>query len=679
VGIAYLIVATWIVFGSEVVTGFVALVALIGTIIHALTSPSDSKDDEKKWFVSLAKRAVQVSKLLKWMTVILWVASLSVTVFGIKKAVTTEETVSVTGLVLTNEKAPIASVLVSIYHGSEIINSQTTKPDGSFAFDKVYLKDNNFRVETQWHGVQKMADLTVELAKKGPFVLVFPATASISPVREFYYDLSGQAIDFLVRGDLSPGWARSIGDQPYIIQNDLLKFLQGLAAQYTVKPDYDLLTTGENDGSSEDPDLKALTDRYKGQSLFEGAVLGHGDAPADNKSLLDGTGGWSMLINGDNERSGSGPYFWRFATKSEVQEIMSSPEQGGDEGEDGTGQQEAPTEKQTISFWSAITDKYYPPHFAQLILWYGACGGWRYELVHKQLYVRVLVLENVSPAPIEVTSISTHHNPDITLRETATDAAVLGRQESSVDQPFPAKLLRPGEKILIPITLILRTDDESRNSFKQPIERRLDWVRQLNGAAFKTEDGITFPNEVLAQYASLNTDPHVDEEFVLGPSISIDSVNVSGDSYAVRRRNPTLLFVKGGHEGASCPYLYTRSSDAESWKSEGTILAGVNNRSKKRMDSHSLERFDGSVEIYEREAEISHIDAMWVDDVDSTGRVIRLSPDDSRLTAVDDNELVLRRGQRVRVRFVAFQPRANHHYILHSVGYYDFAPASTTN
>jgi hypothetical protein len=68
----------------------------------------------------------------------------------------------------------IASVVVSIYHGKESINSQVTNPDGSFTFDKVYLKDDTFHLETQWHGVQKTADVTAELAKKGPSVLVFP-------------------------------------------------------------------------------------------------------------------------------------------------------------------------------------------------------------------------------------------------------------------------------------------------------------------------------------------------------------------------------------------------------------------------------------------------------------------------------------------------------------------------
>lgn len=158
---------------------------------------------------------------------------------------------------------------------------------------------------------------------------------------------------------------------------------------------------------------------------------------------------------------------------------------------------------------------------------------------------------------------------------------------------------------------------------------------------------------------------------MLGPSSDIKTVSINGDEFTVRKREPTSLFLRGEMAGASCPFLYTRARRDDQWRSDGTILVGDDNRSKKTTDRHMLGRFDGSLFVLERESEVSHIDAMWVDDIAPDGAISELLPEDARLAKVDENEGVLRRGQSITVRFKGFKPAAGHTYVLYSTGYYD--------
>jgi hypothetical protein len=127
----------------------------------------------------------------------------------------------------------------------------------------------------------------------------------------------------------------------------------------------------------------------------------------------------------------------------------------------------------------------------------------------------------------------------------------------------------------------------------------------------------------------------------------------------------------------SCPFLYTRTAATDTWETEGTILTGIKNKSRETTDSHTLQRFNGSVLVLEREAEVSHLDAMWVDDISPDGSIRRLTPADLRLANIDGNEVVLHRGQRFTVVFKDFTPEPRHTYVLHSTGYYELSLSSS--
>lgn len=109
---------------------------------------------------------------------------------------------------------------------------------------------------------------------------------------------------------------------------------------------------------------------------------------------------------------------------------------------------------------------------------------------------------------------------------------------------------------------------------------------------------------------------------------------------------------------------------------EDTILKGVNSKANKRETKTVLKHFSGSVDIREEESEVSHTDAVWVDVINRGQFMRRLAPDDFRLSKIDEQGVVLRKGQHLTVNFRPNIRSRTDTYVLHIVGYYD--PTFTT-
>jgi hypothetical protein len=670
VGITYLLASTWVLFGSEALTGLAAAGALIISVVHALAAPADTSEDPSKWLTILAKRALQVTTFLMVSTLGIWIASIATTIVWARKAYVDNHIVSISGLALTHENVPIGLAVVTLMHRQDVIRSQSTKEDGSFSFDKFLLDDNQFSVAIRWHGVSVSQPISAVSAKKGSLVFMFPAGASNSLIREFYFDFSGHTINFLLRGEMTPTWVRSMGQQPFILENDLFKYLKQLATTYRFTPGYFQLSSEEQEKQDSDAQI-ALSNRTRDDSFFVGGdpePLGASSEKDDVAALAAGTSVWSLRINEDDKRGrNQTPFFWRFATRDDLMKIKGEP-------------------SSNVEFWRYVTKANFPPDFAYLIMYYyGGCtdGSWMAELVPRDLHLRVVVLENISNNPIEISSFVERHNAEAGIRDFTDDEKVLSKQELKHDPGFAGRWIRPGERILIPLEVLLKSDEDSTRSLGQSADLRRDWMKEHGGQPYpsiddvKATDIVRIPPAVLSQYASADVDPRLESQFVLGPSTSVDAITVQGDDYEVRQREESSLTLLGSFELGSCPFVYTRDGAGDTWQNEGTILRGIKDKSRKTTDSHRLHSFDGSVMVLEREAEVSHLDAMWVDDIAPDGSTRRLNPTDLRLANVDGNEVVLHRGQRFTVVFKDFTPEPRHTYVLHSNGYYDLSLSSS--
>jgi hypothetical protein len=318
-GTTYLLVSSWVVFGSGALTGCAAAAALIIAIIHTLIAPSDSPEDPIKRLAGLVNKALKGTRFLMVSTSAIWIASLAITIVGAREAYVNSHTVTISGLALTNENAPLYLALVTLNHGQDVIRAQSTKEDGTFSFDKVLLDDSQYSVIAKWHGAVISHPVTAAMVRKGPLSLAFPASASTSPIREFYFDFSDLAIDLLLRGELGPEWARAIGDQPFILENDLFKYTRTLVEPYEETSQFDHFESDAGETKQEEAALRSLANRNRKKSLFFGTnpeLLATPDVfDGDVKEVAAGKGNWSFGVFKDYGM----PFFWRFANGDDLE------------------------------------------------------------------------------------------------------------------------------------------------------------------------------------------------------------------------------------------------------------------------------------------------------------------------------------------------------------------------
>lgn len=122
--------------------------------------------------------------------------------------------------------------------------------------------------------------------------------------------------------------------------------------------------------------------------------------------------------------------------------------------------------------------------------------------------------------------------------------------------------------------------------------------------------------------------------------------------------------------GASCPYIFTFSTENNLWIDEGTILTDLNSKWKESTGEKELTRFDGSILIRERDPETSYIDKLYIRAINHDGTETILTPKNKKLGRVDQNYLVLRQGEQERIDFVFPPELGGRKFILGARGYY---------
>ena len=594
-------------------------------------------------------------------TVVIWTAAFAVLAVVGRRTWRDVQTTDISGLVLTHEKRPVSHAIVTLLRGHSVVRVQPTTDDGRFSFGAVQMSASPEQsLQVAWRGAVVSVPLSRQLAKDGLPPILFPESASQSPIRELYFDLSGITIDYLLKGSFDKAWANSMGGQPWIWRNALFNFLEREAQRYSYRFDFDNLYTKPPEAQQDDPALRQLAHNSNAQMFFAGSLTNplDGEAnPADVASLKKGGPGWFLRIEAD-EQPAQGPVaptLWRFATRNDLSTFRR-------------------VNPQVVAFWESLTTSTFPSQFAPLQLYYSSCGSsWRSTLFLPSLSLRVLVVQNISNANIRLTDVTSRNVAATPMRSVGSDDEALSRAPSKQEAPFAGQDLRPGEQVVIPQRLFVKTSPEEAKLAAASVEDGIRWVNSLQGIGFYDDEPpvLLLPKSTLTNYALRQVEPLTSPDLVLGPSKVIEGVRVDGNQYTVRQRDEAKLFLRGGYEGGSCPSVYTRAVASDSWRSEGMVLTGINSKSKEREVVRELDRFDGSLLLVEREPEISHIDAMWivVSGRDGTQSVLR--PADPRLQQEDRSEVTLRQGEKLHVVFQQATPLLREQHItLHTVGYY---------
>jgi hypothetical protein len=508
-----------------------------------------------------------------------------------------------------------------------------------------------------------------------------------SPFRITYTTLAGYSIDLFLQGQISRRWNVNVGGNSYIIRNNTFKKLLYLVNTFTddsSPPD----TYYVQKRSTLYPRSMPTDPGREVRKYFVGAANDGGqmrsylldDISKLINSLNDPKQSWRVVWIDQNPRWSRGSYdadhlvFRKFNVERSDLEPL-----GPDV---------------FLDYLLYITSEGLPPNFGFFELelidekLFDGCeahaSGPRPEAYVPQiayyappLEVLVAVIENISKEPVSLENFIVKENDSNRLRPRDDDQVLLEKQPSRRQALFPRKTLEPGEKIAVPMKLTVGYNMHGNKQFGRPQRIPNDVLMRLKksgGLIFSqhgTAEKINIKAEVIEDMANRPSISPPAIDYVYGPSVTLEAIEINDRDYIVRNYDPRYLLVTSENEEVgSCPYIYTYSAEKGTWLNEGVTLAGINEKYKESIDEKLLSRFDGRILIKEIDPEESFIDSMFIRAVAPDGNESILYPQNDKLRFSDGAYLRLKQGDRLIVNFDLPKNLIAHKYVLVTKGYY---------
>ena len=337
-----------------------------------------------------------------------------------------------------------------------------------------------------------------------------------------------------------------------------------------------------------------------------------------------------------------------------------------------------------IRFVEYISRNGMPPNFLHLSVLSGSCVGEdtspSVELKTPKLQLGVVVLENIADKPVEVGEfhfrVAAPAAGEPLVRTAQENAKLFAGLNSKSEAWYSPRMLRPGEKLAVPLDLTLSfgdrgfdsdlTDPDESERQKEALLRLRECVEGLS--ADKQIQTIAIIYEMNGKQISLARMPKqifIDAlrreparfaktpDFVYGPSIALDAIDVNGALYAIEPFNPAYVSYFSGLDIGSCPFVYSHGGGADDkWLRQGTILRGRGSKALEGTGELTVHHFDGMLRVSEEEEEISYIDQIFVTWQDPSRREhVTIQAADERLAHKDGRYVVLRKGESIDIKF----------------------------
>ena len=672
-GIASSIVAAIVLFGVSTFTTVLTVTGIIVGIFNALLGSKNSTDGS--WFLSRVKHSLDVSGFLKVATIVVWLTTAGLVSYGVVQYRYESQRVTLTGRVLTAGGDPAANARVVLLTRNK--REAMTSADGGFVFSSIYLGDeptSQVKIEVDWKA--RTAAETIDLAKLTSNPLIIKLSPGDPPFRVSYVMLEGPAIDLFLRGQIEKGWDERLGGKPYIVSNPVFQTLQYLSKHYSTKmySGEEVETTIETTGDpKEDPRLNRKLDGSLSFVGSEGDSIESEPSANDLLGVFDAQQSWTAAISsGEPENILTNLSFWRFAKQQDLEKFR-LPEPG------------VIPRNVSVDFYKYISRNAMPSDFCLVSMVMGGCGDGdivsvSLKLVPRKLKLRVAVLENVTSEPIQIGKFVLREIKEETLRSREEGDAALKALNPEPQELFPPKVLAPNEKLVIPLEMPMAYDQEANFdavTLATPPDGNMR--RQVTSKLSATDKftvtfglGQTFDWETSRLLQLLNRpgqDPLLNKEYLFGPAVEVESVFVDNVNYLFRRQDVSRVVIRSGSSIGSCPFVYTYSVEAGSWKNEGHILYGQNSSFKEATDEKPLKRFDGRIVIKEIDPEVSFIDFIYIKAIGVDGVERRLYPNSKSLRSHDGDYLRMKQGDQVEVSFEGPSDFTSK-YVLVARGYY---------
>lgn len=697
VGIVSCVVSGVIVFGVLLATTTIGLCAIVISVLNALLSPIEPALAKQNWLLAKLKCCLNVSTFLRASTIGIWSFSICLLVYGGIRHYHETRKVTFQGVVVTAGDEPADQATVTLFLTGRQETTQAI--GGRFTFPKIDLSDESstkLRIHAQWRSTKmdetlQMED-TIDFSSGPPANLVLKLPPGTAPFKVTYFFLQGHAIDFLIREQaVDTTIEQVLGGQPLIVPTAVFNKLRFLMNKFSVPFEGDSFEgyyaeQGKQKNILTDAEHDKLVARYAGKPTFvgswDGQIFGAVLSKKALVSLFQNTYLWNLVLSPEyvNDTATALPtnyFFWKFADQIDAQNVLH-----------GT----------FLSFYKYVTKDFWPSDFCLLIYKYdsreGICG---YEedvfLFPRRLQLQVATIENISRQPIKIGNFFTRENSSERLRTRDQDQTQLDSGVTNQQTFFPQEMLQPHEKLLLPLKMSFAyRNDYSKGNIMDVILEHLKTsyssdsrvaltskLKGFNKIKFdlhydSKSDGAAVeitPDVLLETLHIPSRSAMLDKEYIFGPSISLEEIEVDKVNFKARKYDPNKIVFHSGLGEGSCPYVYTYSSESGRWINEGHILYGRNGKHKESTDEKELSKFDGRIIIKELEPEVSFIDSVFIKITTLSGKETILRSSNKTLRLQDGNYLKLKQGQSIEV---GFQPLPKfdrvQKYTLVTKGYY---------
>jgi len=548
---------------------------------------------------------------------------------------------------------------------------------------------------------QELAHGGVYLGKRGLAAILTAIRENfrppaVRPYRLSYRLLKGRAVDLLLEGKIGR-WDKELSGKYFIVRNEVLKTLSELVTKFSEDfvddkffrvggPRLTSRKLATEYSRQEKPmfvgDIGAawLTEYAYDRSLLVGELFTAAPrtVAALINSLNDSNEQWRFYAFRAEEYPSDILTFRRFSKPGDLEAFESDTRQ---------------------AFYSYLTKNYFPPDFGILELSGEEASPdgcehharptknlyWTVAFTGPLLRLQVAIIENVSNEPITVGRFILRENQSDRLQNPQEVGTALASKMPEKQSLFGPGTLKPGESLVVPIELSLKMEKRDlelalANSRRQVTTKyQADILRHVKAAGGLGSTNIDLPRSTVSAETleSIMRRDRIDflstTEYVYGPSVSIESLEINKFGYLVRRFDPSKLLIISGFDDTdvgSCPVVYTYAGQEKSWLKEGVVLYGYNSKLKESTDRIALHRFDGRILIKERDPEDSFIDSIHILAIDKDGREITLHPDNIKLLSNDGDYVRLTQGDHLVVDFKVPDGFIAQKYVLVASGYY---------
>jgi hypothetical protein len=680
-----------------------SLVALSITLLNAFLSPATAKEGEN-WFVGAMKRTLVVGRYAKVVCVLLWIAAIVNVAALAWVAFEKKHTVDIEGVVIDKLRGtPLEKALVSLklLDGTSL---SSEAPAGHFkftSFDRRKVARDQAELEAVCEGVHGKA--SVDLSKGSVKDVRIVLAVSTPPTKRMYFVLKGHAVDILVRDKKLPTELEAkLGGNIFLVDTPAFRELRTLMDKFSERMEENKYITLEShydasvglEWQQRHAALKRIEKeqlkRLRSGRVFAPAGGQSGNVYSATYRMFDSAklpanffpnGSWSIEL-AESFVANQG-LLTRDGTRLDIPvEMMQLSKFGTRADFDALRRTESGDDDPEIRFVQYISRNGMPLNFLHLSVLSGKdCDGEdtspSVELNMPDLQLGVVVLENIADKPVEVGEfhfrVAAPAAGEPLVRTAQENAKLFAGLNSKSEAWYSPRMLRPGEKLAVPLDLTLSfrhmgdSDSTDPDESERQKEARLRSRECAEGlSADKQIQTIAIVYEMNGKRISLARMPKqifIDAlrrepprfaktpKFVYGPSIALDAIDVNGASYAIEPFNPAYVSYFSGIFMGSCPFVYCRGGSDDKWLKKGAILRGLRSKAVEGTDELTVQGFDGTLRITEEEAEISYIDQILIHAKSLTGEQVTIRTGDERLARKDGRYVVLKKGESIDIKF----------------------------